>query len=395
MKTNNVCAIIDDELQEPGLKALTARRPKSTLYFDCKYRIIDFALSSISRANVHDVFTICDEKKSRSMMDHIAGGRQWGLDSIGNYQYIDFFQDAIRQKKDGSLHYFDKLINFLQRLFEPYTVFFGNTVIANIDLKELVRIHQRQNANVTAIFKQMPANQITDDNKILSVSDKGLITSVHSLSDQPLPNHDGSYNLALNIYIANTDWLINELKKAQRKSQTASLQQFFFDKLSGGEVRSFEYAGYVCNVYDVKSYFDANMGMLDYNNMNELLYSTQRVISNVRNDVATYYSPESDAADVHIATGCRIYGSVKHSLLSRRTVVGKKAHVENSIIMVDGIIKKNAVIKNAILDKRVQVDAGVKIIGDPDNPLVIPKGMHVTKDIVEEESKSEDLVRSR
>lgn len=395
MKTNNVCAIIDDEIEESGLKPLTARRPKSTLYFDCKYRLIDFALSSISRANVHDVFTICDEKKSRSMMDHIAGGRQWGLDSIGNYQYIDFFQDAIRQKKDGSKHYFDKLINFLQRSFEPYTVFFGNTVIANIDLKELVRIHQRQNANVTAIFEQMPANQITDDNKILTISDNGLITKVNSLSDQPLPNHDGSYNLALNIYIANTDWLINELRKVQRKSQTASLQQFFFDKLASGEVRSFEYAGYVCNVYDVKSYFDANMGMLNYNNMNELLYSTQRVISNVRNDVATYYSPASKASDVHIATGCRIYGTVQHSLISRRTIVEKKAHVENSIIMVDGIIKKNAVIKNAILDKRVRVEAGVKIIGNPDHPLVIPKGMHVTKDIVEEESKSENLVRSR
>jgi glucose-1-phosphate adenylyltransferase len=50
--------------------------------------------------------------------------------------------------------------------------------------------------------------------------------------------------------------------------------------------------------------------------------------------------------------------------------------------MASANIKKNAYIKNAILDKNVIVDEGVRIIGADTNPIIIKKDSHVTTDIV-------------
>lgn len=52
MKNNQMCAIIVDELNDDALKPLTNERPLGTLFFDCKYRLIDFELSSVVNAGI-------------------------------------------------------------------------------------------------------------------------------------------------------------------------------------------------------------------------------------------------------------------------------------------------------------------------------------------------------
>ena len=72
MKNNQMCAIIVDELNDDALKPLTNERPLGTLFFDCKYRLIDFELSSVVNAGIRNVQLIEDEDKVRSVFDHLA-----------------------------------------------------------------------------------------------------------------------------------------------------------------------------------------------------------------------------------------------------------------------------------------------------------------------------------
>ena len=58
---------------------------------------MDFALSSVVNANIRNVFMIMNEGRIKSVFDHLGGGREWGLDSIGSYQYISFYQDILRR----------------------------------------------------------------------------------------------------------------------------------------------------------------------------------------------------------------------------------------------------------------------------------------------------------
>lgn len=83
----------------------------------------------------------------------------------------------------------------------------------------------------------------------------------------------------------------------------------------------------------------------------------------------------------HLATNCDVYGKVFSSILFRNTFVGEKAHVEDSILMSNVTVEDKATVKNAILDKNVIIKAGVSVIGEADQPLVIKKDTVVSEDI--------------
>jgi glucose-1-phosphate adenylyltransferase len=369
-----MCAIIGNEHEYTDLLPLTQDRPLSTLYFDCKYRLIDFALSSVANANIRSVFMLVNEGRVKSIFDHLGGGREWGLDSIGSYQYFSFYQDMVRKKAQGEAPFGD-VIDFLKTSKAPYTVYLTNKFVCNLDLRAVLKIHQEQNNQVTAVFKRKPATGIAPDDRILNLKKDGTVEQVKAF--RKIKPAEKVYNLSLGVFIVNTDWLIEQLEN----SQTLSLEEFLFDNLAQIKSSTYEYTGYVSNIYNLTSYYQANMDMLNSENYNSLLFSSQKVITRTKNEVATYFAASSDVQNSQIATGCVIKGKVANSLISRRTLVEDGAAVENSIVMGSAQIGAKAQVVYALIDKDVTIDPGVKIIGQPNQLVVVKKNEHVTADI--------------
>ncbi len=382
MKNNKMCAILGNEHEYTELLPLTKRRALATLYFDCKYRIMDFALSSIVNANIRNIFLVVNQAKLKSYFDHLGGGREWGLDSIGSYRYINFSQDLVRQKVEGQ-KYFDDVIDYLEKSRSTYTVFVSNKMLNSVDLKAVLKIHKAQKNDMTVVFKRMPKDKIASDDQILEIDDQtNRVKGNHNFSEYP--HNSDIYNLSMNIFIIETQNLINQLRKGQRIGASANLEDFFLSLISRLNCGTYEYTGYMCNIFDVKSYYDANMDMLNVDHMNSLLYSSQHIITRTKNEVATHFTKTSDVKNSQFATGCVVEGYVRNSLVSRRTFISENSKVEDSIIMSNAHIGKDVEIKYAILDKDVVVKSGVKIIGTPENPVVIEKKMKVTSDVIQD-----------
>ncbi|MDM8280314.1 glucose-1-phosphate adenylyltransferase subunit GlgD [Ligilactobacillus agilis] len=379
MKTNRMCAIIGNEHEYTSLLPLTKHRPLSTLYFDCKYRIMDFALSSVVNANIRNVFMIMNEGRIKSVFDHLGGGREWGLDSIGSYQYISFYQDILRRKAEGKT-YFDDVIDYLQKSKASYTVFISNKTLANVDLRAVLKIHQAQNNKITAVFKRVARNNIASDDQILTLGENGTVLGTKKFND--LSEKDDTYNLAMGIFIANTDWLIKALDAGQNAGAPTSIEEFLVSELTKVKSSAYEYTGYMSNIYSVKSYYQANMDMLNPEKFNSLLFSSQKVITRTKNEVATYFTEDSEVRRSQFATGCVIKGKVEDSLISRRTVVENGAEVIGSVLMGSANVGENTSVKYAILDKNVTIDANLKIEGTPEKPVVIEKDTHITADVI-------------
>lgn len=374
-----MCAIIGNEHEYTSLLPLTKNRPLSTLYFDCKYRIMDFALSSVVNANIRNVFMIMNEGRIKSVFDHLGGGREWGLDSIGSYQYISFYQDILRRKAEGKT-YFDDVIDYLQKSKASYTVFISNKILANVDLRAVLKIHQAQNNEITAAFKRVARNNIASDDQILTLGENGTVLGTKKFND--LSEKDDTYNLAMGIFIANTDWLIKALDAGQNAGAPTSIEEFLVSELTKVKSSAYEYTGYMSNIYSVKSYYQANMDMLNPEKFNSLLFSSQKVITRTKNEVATYFTEDSEVRRSQFATGCVIKGKVEDSLISRRTVVENGAEVIGSVLMGSANVGENTSVKYAILDKNVTIDANLKIEGTPEKPVVIEKDTHVTADVI-------------
>lgn len=374
-----MCAIIGNEHEYTSLLPLTKNRPLSTLYFDCKYRIMDFALSSVVNANIRNVFMIMNEGRIKSVFDHLGGGREWGLDSIGSYQYISFYQDILRRKAEGKT-YFDDVIDYLQKSKASYTVFISNKILANVDLRAVLKIHQAQNNEITAVFKRVARNDIASDDQILTLGENGTVLGTKKFND--LSEKGDTYNLAMGIFIANTDWLIKALDAGQNAGAPTSIEEFLVSELTKVKSSAYEYTGYMSNIYSVKSYYQANMDMLNPEKFNSLLFSGQKVITRTKNEVATYFTEDSEVRRSQFATGCVIKGKVEDSLISRRTVVENGAEVIGSVLMGSANVGENTSVKYAILDKNVTIDANLKIEGTPEKPVVIEKDTHITADVI-------------
>ena len=82
-------------------------------------------------------------------------------------------------------------------------------------------------------------------------------------------------------------------------------------------------------------------------------------------------------ANVIVADGCRLNGSVSDSVIFREVRIEEGAEVKDSIVMQGCVIEKGASVQYTILDKDVTVKAGTKLLGSPEHPLIIRKGVTV------------------
>lgn len=372
-----MCAILGNLNRFKELLPLTDKRPLATLPFDCKYRLIDFNLSSIVNANINTVFMVFNEDETQSVFDHIGGGKEWNLDGVQNRFFIHVYQDFLKRKAEDK-HYYDTVIDYLQKSKSEYTVYMGSKMLCNIDLRALLKIHQMQANDMTVVYKRVGKDNIHPSDVLLEVAEDGKIQKAVTARETILGEVN---NLCADIYIVQTQALIEALRKGQNEGESVNMETFLRSKITEVNSSSYEYTGYLSNIYDMKTYYQANMDMLDTQKFNSLMYSSQKIYTKLKNEVPTYYSEASDVENSQFASGSVIEGHVKNSLVSRQTQIKPEAQVESSILMANNQIGEGAVVRYAILDKNVVVEPGVKIIGTKEEPIVLKKGSHVISDI--------------
>ncbi|OTN76917.1 glucose-1-phosphate adenylyltransferase, GlgD subunit [Enterococcus sp. 8G7_MSG3316] len=378
MKTNKMCAILGNLHRYQELMPLTENRPLSTLLFDCKYRLIDFNLSSIENASIKQVYMIFNEGETQSVFDHIGGGKEWNLDGVQNRFFIHLFQDSLKQQAQGEDYYYS-VIDYLEKSKSENTVFMGSKILCNIDLRALLKIHQVQKNEMTVVYKRINGSNVSDSDLLFNVNSQGHLEEAIQAKKGTV---DSLVNLCTDIFIIKTDRLIEALKEGQKVGATPNLGQFLREMISIEDTGLYEYTGYLSNIYDIPSYYQTNMDMLDVHKYTSLLYSNQKIYTKLKNEVPTYYSATSDVQNSHFASGCIVEGSVEDSLIARRTTIHPKAKVKGAIIFGNNEIKAGAEVSYAILDKNVVIAEGIKVQGTKEAPVVIKKNTYITEDII-------------
>ena len=379
MRTNSMCAIFDNVYEYNELQPITSFRSLSTLYFAGKYRLMDFPLSSIVNANIREIFMMVNQDKIQSYLDHLGGGKEWSLDTIGSYLEINFAQEILRKKYKGD-RYFDQIINFIRNSGLSYVVFIGNKMLANVDLKAILKFHQVSGNKVTGVFKQVDRTQIAPDDQLFLFDDQNKVVGNHrirAMDDQE------KYNLSMNVYIADADWFMDVLDRAQTSEIVPDPTEGLARLMTHENSSAYEYTGYMQNIHDINSYFNANMDMLEKTHYDSLLNGGQKVITRIKNEVGNFYTKTSQVSQSLVSTGCRIAGHLDHVVVSRRVKIEEAAQVDHSIVISNAVIKAGAKISYAIIDKNVVIEPGVVIKGTPDKPVVARKDQVVSHDLIE------------
>lgn len=372
-----MCALVGNLHRYDELLPLTERRPLATLPFDGKYRLIDFNLSSIANANIKSLFMVFNEGETQSVFDHIGGGKEWGLDGIQNRFFVHIYQDFIR-RADNNSSYYDLVIDYLKKSKSDYAVYMGSKILVNIDLRALLHIHKAHESDMTVVYKRVPKDKVFSEDTLLTLGENNTIESTILAKDAEKAE---LVNLCTDIFIIKTDKLIEILKQKQTDGVLGNVEGFLRERINE-TTYAYEYTGYLNNIYDIPSYYNANMDMLDPQKFNSLLYSSQKVYTKMKNEVPTYYSDSSIVNNSQFATGCMIEGHVENTIVGRGSMIKEGAEVYSSLLFPMNTIKANAVIKYAILDKDIVVEEGVHIEGTSEKPVVVKKGSYITEDII-------------
>lgn len=372
-----MCALIGNLHRYNGLMPLIRNRPLATLPFDGKYRLIDFNLSNVANANIKSLFMVFNEGETRSVFDHLGGGKEWNLDGIQNRFFVHTYQDFIR-KDDNNSSYYDVVIDYLRKSKSEYAVYMNSKILCNIDLKTLLHIHQSRQRDMTVVYKKVDVDKTQDEDLLFTLDNEHTIREKTFAKDTSTQEE---VNLCADIFIIKTELLIEILQQKQAEGVLGNVESFLRERISSS-TNAYEYTGYLNNIFDVLSYYRANMDMLNTQKFNALLYSSQKVYTKMKNEVPTFYSETSIVNNSQFATGCMIEGRVERTLVGRGTTIKEGAEVFDSLIFPSNVIKSSATVRCAILDKNVVVDEGVRIEGTPENPVVVEKGTRVTQDII-------------
>ena len=363
----NYIGILSAIENKENLRRLAAHRPVASIPLAGKYRVVDFMLSNMTNAGITTVGIFTDND-SRSLRDHVGTGRAWELNRRHGGVFVFSFNRSMNANYDVQM--IKDNLEFLYKSKEENVIFSSTYMIANLDLKAAVAEHEASNRDITVIYKKIndadknfvgcDCLTFDNDNRVINVS-KNI-------------GNEADANICAEIFIMKKELLLSLVEKCAYIDYAYKLKAVIYENINKLVVKGYEYKGYLACINSLLAYYKTNMDMLSVDITRELFFNESNPIySKSKDSPPTRYYDGSVVKNALVANGCEIKGTVKHSIVSRYTVIEEGAEVENCILLQNCTIKSGVKIKNVIIDKNVTLDTGTELKGSDIYPLVIEK----------------------
>ena len=181
----------------------------------------------------------------------------------------------------------------------------------------------------------------------------------------------------MKIYILTKELFNGIVKKGLTLGWEDILRDYIAKNLETLRVFAYQIKGYLKVVNTIKDYYDLNMEMLDFENLQDVFLSGTQVITRVKDTVPTSYGKKALVKNSILGDGTKIRGTVENSIIFRDVVVEEGAVVRNSIILSNTVIKSGAHLEYVIADKDVTVKQHTVLTGTEEVQVVIDKGKTV------------------
>ena len=332
---NSMLGVIDATTYHQSLEDLLLNRSLAAVPIAGRYRLIDFILSNMVNSGIHSV-AIFPKYQYRSLMDHLGSGKNWDLNRKRDGLF--FFPAPPLESMDdgmGSFNHFAHHMDYFKRSKQEYALISNCNTLFTMDFKPMLKRHIQTGCDITKM------------------------------------NYE---NKSMEIYLLKTSLLI-ELVETREETGYTCMKDAADDMTGNYSVHDYEYLGYVEKVECIQSYFNASMNLLKKDCWKQLFRKEYPVLTKVKDEPPTRYQKGAVVKNSIIANGCFIEGNVKESTVFRGVRIGSGSSISNSIIMQKSQIGENCVLEYVILDKDVKIEDNVKLVGSPENPVVIRKGM--------------------
>ncbi len=394
------------------LAPLTADRAKPAVPFAGLYRLIDFALSNLVNAGVLRI-AVLTQYKSHSLDRHIS--TTWRLSNLlGNYVTPVPAQQRLGPRwYTGSADAIFQSLNLINDERPDIVVVFGADHVYRMDPEQMWRQHVDGGAGVTVAGIPVPRSEATAFGVIQTAPDGiGIEAFLEKPADPPgLPGRPDETYASMGNYVFSTEALLDALHTdAANEDSKHDMGGDIVPLLVGqnaaqvydfqsNEVPGEDPAGerYWRDVGTIDSYFAAHMDLCATVPAFDLYNNRWPILTHIpSHPPAKFVHDDGDrvgrAIDSIVSNGVIVSGaSVRESVLSPGVHLHSWVTVERSVLM-DGVdVAREAVVRDAILDKNVKVGPGVEIGVNKDDDrdrgfavsdngvTVVGKGVEVAK----------------
>lgn len=351
MRKKEMIAMLLAGGQGSRLGVLTARVAKPAVAFGGKYRIIDFPLSNCINSGVNTVGVLTQYQPLR-LNTHIGIGIPWDLDrNIGGVTVLPPYEKSKNSEwYTGTANAIYQNLNYIDSFNPDYVLILSGDHIYKMDYEVMLDFHKENNADVTIAAMPVPIEEASRFG-IVVTDEAGRINEFEEKPEVP------SSNLAsMGIYIFSWPMLRQALTELSEQPQCDFGKHIIpYCHELNKPMYAYEFNGYWKDVGTLRSYWEANMELIDIIPEFNLYEEFWKIYTNSDIIPPQYISEQSVIDRCIIGDGADIFGEVRNSVISSGVTIGEGAIVRDSIIMKDVVIGAGCVIDKSIIAEGAKI----------------------------------------
>ncbi len=369
------------------LLELTDIRAKPAVFFGCKARIIDFALSNALNSGIRRI-AVATQYKAHSLISHLQRG--WNFLRTERNESFDVLPAS--QQTSGSHWYAgtaDAVFQNIQILSvhtPTYIVILAGDHIYKMDYELMLKQHVNSRAEVTIGCLEVPRLEATGYGVMHVDTHDNIVSFVEKPADPPgLPDKPEIALASMGIYVFEAKFLFEQLKRDAAdpnsshdfgkdlipyivKNGKAVAHRFMSSCVRSEQ----EPEAYWRDVGTVDAYWEANIDLVAAAPALDLYDRAWPIWTYAELTPPAKFVHDLDgrrgsAVESMVSGGCIVSGSsVRRSLLFTGVRVNSFSSIEEAVVLPYVKVDRSATLKKVVIDRGVHIPGGLVVGQDPE-----------------------------
>ncbi|MCI8833922.1 MAG: glucose-1-phosphate adenylyltransferase subunit GlgD [Ruminococcus sp.] len=346
------------------VEGLETYRTIGAFSFLGRYRVVDFPISNFSNSDIEQI-KVFVRRKPRSLVDHLGTGRHYSINSKrGKLQVLFSENSADNDIYNTDIAAFHENMECIERMHEQYVIITPNYMVFAQNFDTLLQAHVDSEADITLLYHTVDnAKEAFLNCDLLNLNKQKGVLSIEKNRGTAK-----NRNIFMDTYVMKKELFIELVKKAKKISSMYTLAQIVSKECEELDIRGVAHRGYLASITDFKSYYDANLSLIDSKTAASLFNEEWPIYTRTNNSSPTQYFEDANVKYSVVSNGCLIEGTLENSVIGRGCVIKKGAVVKNSVILPGALIGEDVHIENQVVDKRAKIIHAKEVISPSEKP---------------------------